>query len=26
MDRGRVAADGSPEDIVERYLAGKLNG
>ena len=26
MDHGKVVADGSPEDIVERYLAGKLNG
>jgi ABC-type polysaccharide/polyol phosphate transport system ATPase subunit len=26
MDHGKLVADGSPEDIVERYLAGKLNG
>jgi ABC-type polysaccharide/polyol phosphate transport system ATPase subunit len=26
MEHGKVVADGSPEDIVERYLAGKLNG
>ena len=26
MDHGKLVADGSPEDIVERYLAGKLDG
>lgn len=26
MDHGKLVADGSPEVIVERYLAGKLNG
>ena len=26
MDHGKLVADGPPEDIVERYLAGKLNG
>jgi ABC-type polysaccharide/polyol phosphate transport system ATPase subunit len=26
MDHGMLVADGSPEDIVERYLVGKLNG
>jgi len=26
MDHGKLVADGSPDDIVERYLAGKLNG
>jgi ABC-type polysaccharide/polyol phosphate transport system ATPase subunit len=26
MDHGKLVADGSPEDIVERYLVGKLNG
>jgi len=26
MDHGKVVADGAPEDIVERYLTGKLNG
>ncbi|WP_126455354.1 ABC transporter ATP-binding protein [Sulfuriflexus mobilis] len=26
MDHGKVVADGSPDDVVERYLAGKLNG
>ena len=26
MDHGKLVADGSPEIIVERYLAGKLNG
>ena len=25
MDHGRVVADGSPEDIVERYLVGNLS-
>lgn len=26
MDHGRLVADGSPEDIVARYLAGRING
>lgn len=26
MDHGRLVADGSPENIVERYLAGNLEG
>jgi ABC-type polysaccharide/polyol phosphate transport system ATPase subunit len=26
MDHGKLVADGSPEDIVEHYLAGKLDG
>jgi ABC-type polysaccharide/polyol phosphate transport system ATPase subunit len=26
MDHGKLVADGTPEDIVERYLSGKLNG
>lgn len=26
MDHGKLVADGPPEDIVERYLAGRLNG
>lgn len=26
MDHGKLVADGSPDDIVERYLTGKLNG
>jgi ABC-type polysaccharide/polyol phosphate transport system ATPase subunit len=26
MDHGRIVADGRPEDIVPRYLAGELNG
>lgn len=26
MDHGKLVADGAPEDIVERYLAGKLCG
>ena len=26
MDHGQVVADGAPDDIVDRYLAGKLNG
>ncbi|MDH5571370.1 MAG: ABC transporter ATP-binding protein [Gammaproteobacteria bacterium] len=26
MDHGKLVADGSPEDIVDRYLAGKVNG
>jgi ABC-type polysaccharide/polyol phosphate transport system ATPase subunit len=26
MDHGKLVADGSPEDVVERYMAGKLNG
>lgn len=26
MDHGKLVADGPPEEIVERYLAGKLDG
>ena len=26
MDQGKVVADGSPEEIVDRYMEGKLNG
>jgi hypothetical protein len=26
MDHGKLVADGTPEDIVGRYLAGNLNG
>ncbi len=26
MDHGKLVADGAPNDIVERYLAGKQNG
>ena len=26
MDHGKLVADGSPDEIVERYLEGKLNG
>ena len=26
MDHGKLVADGAPEDIVERYLAGNQNG
>ena len=25
MDHGKLVADGPPEDVIERYLAGKLN-